>query len=172
MPERNSVSLDETDLKILELLQEDCKRRIADIAKKVGRGISSVHARIKAMESNGVINAYRCVINPPTVNRATLAFILIRVRYRAPGTDEVLSQRELCKELAQHPYVQEVHVLSGEFDVLLKVRTRDVEEINAFIVDFLREIPAVERTHTMFTMDTYLETSELRDLRNRSSWFK
>ncbi|MHA1770673.1 MAG: Lrp/AsnC family transcriptional regulator [Candidatus Thorarchaeota archaeon] len=171
MHEKNSVPLDTTDIKILEILQEDCKKRIADIAKEVGRGISSVHARIKALEANGVINAYRCVINPTAVKRSTLAFILIRVRYRAPGTDEVLSQRDLCKELAKHPYVQEVHVLSGEFDVILKVRTGNVEEINSFIVDFLREIPAVERTHTMFTMDTYLETSEIRDLQNRSQEF-
>ena len=168
MPERNSVSLDETDIKILKILQDDCKRRIADIAKEVGKGISSVHARIKALESHGVINAYRCIIDPAAVHRSTLAFILIRVRYRAPGTDEVLSQRDLCRELAKHPYVQEVHVLSGEFDVLLKVRTSTVEEINTFIVDFLREIPAVERTHTMFTMDTYLETSEIRDLKVQS----
>jgi DNA-binding Lrp family transcriptional regulator len=44
------------------------------------------------------------------------------------------------------------------------VRTKDVEEMNRFIVDFLRELPAVERTLTMFVMDNYLETQELRRL--------
>ncbi len=166
MPARNSASLDETDLKILEVLQRDCKTRISDLSAKVGRGISSVHARVKSLEKNGVITAYRCIVDPARVNRSTLAFILVRVRYRAPGSDDVLSQREFCKSIAQHPLVQEVHVLSGEFDVLLKVRTRDVQEMNSFIVDFLREIPAVERTLTMFTMETFLETTELRGLLN------
>ena len=169
MAERISSSLDKTDLKILEILQQNCKIRISEISKMVGRGISSVHARIKSLEKSGVITGYRCVIDPAHVDRATLAFILVRIRYRAPGSEDVLSQRGFCKSIAQHPFVQEVHVLSGEFDVLLKVRTRNVKEMNSFIVDFLREIPEVERTLTMFTMETYLETSEIRGLLNEGT---
>jgi DNA-binding Lrp family transcriptional regulator len=88
--------------------------------------------------------------------------VLITVRYRVPGQRKVLSQREFCKEIAEHPFVQAVHVLSGEFDVLLKVRTRDVNQMNRFIVDFLRQMPAVDRTLTMFVMDTYLDSNQIR----------
>jgi DNA-binding Lrp family transcriptional regulator len=98
------------------------------------------------------------------MGRSVLAIILITIRYRIPGKEEVLSQREFCREIAHHPLVQDVHVLSGEFDVLLKVRARSINEMNKFIVDFLRKIPAVDKTLTMFTMDSYLETLELRNL--------
>ena len=156
--------LDITDMKILELLQENCKMSISKIAKEVGRGISAVHSRMKALESAGVIKQYTAVLDPVKMGRSVLAIILITIRYRIPGKEEVLSQREFCREIAHHPLVQDVHVLSGEFDVLLKVRARSIDEMNGFIVDFLRGIPAVDKTLTMFTMDSYLETLELRDL--------
>lgn len=58
-------------------------------------------------------------------------------------------------------------MLSGEYDVLLKVRAENIEEMNTFIVDFLRELPEVDRTLTMFAMDSYLDTLEVRDLANQ-----
>ncbi len=161
MTERISIKLDETDIQILDLLQENARMKIGDIAVKVGKGISTVHNRIKALEESGIIRQYTTIVDGSLVGRPTVALVLITVRYRVPGRREVLSQREFCKEIAEHPFVQSVHVLSGEFDVLLKVRTRDVEEMNRFIVDFLRQIPAVDRTLTMFVMDTYLDSNRI-----------
>ena len=155
---------DDADIKILQLLQRDCKMSISEISTEIGKGISTVHARIKALEEMGVIKNYTAIVDPVKLGRPTLAFILITVRYRVPGEEKILSQREFCKEIAQHPFVQDVHVLSGEFDVLLKVRTKSIDELNSFIVDFLRQIPAVDRTLTMFAMDSSLESMELREL--------
>ena len=168
MGDVTTKNLDDIDKKILKLLQEDCKRSISEISKTVDKGISTVHARIKALEQMGVIKQYTALIDHSLLGRSTLAFILVTVRYRTPGKNDTLSQREFCKEIAQHPFVQDVHVLSGEYDVLLKVRTRDVEELNRFIVDFLRNIPSVDRTLTMFAMESFLETLELRDIDNKS----
>ena len=158
------IEIDDTDLQILTLLQEDGRMKLADMAKKIDKGVSTIHARMRRLKQDGVIKRYTAVVDPAKLQRNTLGIILVTVRYRAPGQRGVLSQREFCEEIAKHPLVQEVHVLSGEFDVLLKVRTKDVSEMNEFIVDFLREIPAVERTLTMFALDTYLDTLELRNL--------
>jgi DNA-binding Lrp family transcriptional regulator len=158
--------LDETNKKLLHLLQKDSKQSIAKLSEALGIGISSVHARMKTLKESGVIKQYSAVIDPSRVKRGTLAFILVTVRYRVPGRKEVLSQREFCEEIAGHPLVQSVHVLSGEYDVLLKVRAENIGEMNKFIVDFLRELPEVDKTLTMFAMDSYLDTLELRDLKN------
>jgi DNA-binding Lrp family transcriptional regulator len=156
--------IDETDIEIMKILQKDGRISMSDISKKVGKGISTVHARMRSLEEDSCIRHYTAVLNPSVVGKGTLAFILITVRYRVPGKDETLSQRQFCQEIAEHPFVQDVHVMSGEYDVILKVRTKDIEELNGFIVDFLRQIPAVDKTLTMFAMDSYLETSELRGL--------
>ncbi|NHJ12933.1 MAG: Lrp/AsnC family transcriptional regulator [Candidatus Thorarchaeota archaeon] len=162
---RLDAKIDDTDIQILRLLQRDGRMSLADIAKEIDKGVSTIHARMRRLKTEGVIKQYTAVVDPTKLGRTTLGIILVTVRYRAPGQRGVLSQREFCEEIAKHPLVQEVHVLSGEFDVLLKVRTKDVSEMNQFIVDFLREIPAVERTLTMFALDTYLDTLELRNLR-------
>jgi len=161
-----NLRMDKTDLEILAILQKDSKRSIAKIAEEVGKGISTVHDRIRALQNANIIKGYTVVLSPELLGRETLAFILITIRYRVPGRKSVLSQREFCQEIAGHPLVQSVHVLSGEYDVMLKVRTKNIEEMNHFIVDFLRELPAVDKTLTMFAMDTYLDSLELRNLSN------
>lgn len=158
--------IDPMDEELLHLLQQDSKQSIAQLSKTLGIGISSVHARMKALKDSGVIQKYTAIVDPGEVNRGTLAFILVTVRYRVPGRKGVLSQREFCEQIAGHPLVQGVHVLSGEYDVLLKVRAENISEMNNFIVDFLRELPEVDKTLTMFAMDSYLDTLELRDLSN------
>jgi DNA-binding Lrp family transcriptional regulator len=162
--DKTCKSIDTIDIEILELLQKNGRMSISDISKQVGKGISTIHARIKSLYEEGYIKQFTAMLDPIKIGKGTLAFILITVRYRVPGKDDTLSQREFCREIAEHPYVQDVHVLSGEYDVLLKVRTKDIDELNGFIVDFLRQIPAVDKTLTMFAMDSYLETTELRGL--------
>ena len=170
MAEKTSAakSYDEIDVEIMKILQKDSRAKHAAIAKKVDKGISTVHARMKRLKADGFIKNYSAVLNAKELGRGTLAFILVTVTYRVPGGEEVISQREFCKDIAKHRLVQSVHVLSGEYDVLLKVRARDIEEMNRFIVDFLRKKPAVDKTLTMFVMDTYLDTLELRGLKGLS----
>jgi len=164
MSKSGLAEFDDINIKILELLQEDAKVGVQKISQEVGKGISTVHARVKALEQSNVIKQYTAILDPVLLNRPTLALIFVTIRYRVPGQPDLLSQKEFCRDISKHPFVQEVFVLSGEYDVFLKVRTKDVEEMNRFIVDYLRELPAVERTLTMFVMDNYLETLELRRL--------
>jgi DNA-binding Lrp family transcriptional regulator len=167
MTEKSSAHshYDATDIEIMKILQRNARAKHADIAKKVDKGISTVHARMKRLKKDGLIDKYSAVLNPKMLGRGTLAFILVTVTYRIPGGEKVVSQREFCRDIMGHRLVQSVHVLSGEYDVLLKVRARDIDEMNRFIVDFLRKKPAVDKTLTMFAMDTYLETHELRGLK-------
>ncbi|MHA1949628.1 MAG: Lrp/AsnC family transcriptional regulator [Candidatus Thorarchaeota archaeon] len=156
--------LDATDIKLLGLLQQDSKMSNAELAKEAGRSITRVHTRVKNLQSRKIINKFTAVLDPKKLDRETLAFILVTVRYRVPGKVKVLSQREFCQTIAQHHQVQGVHVLSGEYDVLLKVRAKNIDAMNRFIVDYLRELPEVDKTLTMFAMDSYLDTLELRGI--------
>lgn len=165
MTGKSSATIDTTDVQIMKELQKDGRAKNAKIAKKVGKGISTVHARINRLRNLEYIHGFTALLDPKKLDRGTLAFILVTVTYRVPGGSKVISQREFCKDIAGHRFVQSVHVLSGEYDVLLKVRTKDIEEMNRFIVDFLRKKPAVDKTLTMFAMDTYLDTLELRGLK-------
>lgn len=161
---KRATSIDETDLKILKLLQEDAKMGVKKIAKQVGKGISTVHARIKTMEQKKIITKYSAILDPVMLNRPIMAFIFISLRTKASAGKGALSQKKFCREITQHPFIQGVYLLSGEFDVILKVRTKSVDEMRTFIVDYLREMPSIERTQTTFVLDIYLETLELKEL--------
>ena len=164
MAKDRSTLIDDTDIKILMLLQEDAKMGVKKIAEQVGKGISTIHARIKSMEQKKIIVKYSAILDPKLLNRPIMAFIFISLSTKSSGKKGVLSQKEFCKKIAQHHYIQGVHLLSGEFDIILKVRAKSVDEMRAFIVDYLREMPSIERTQTTFVLENYLETLELKDL--------
>ncbi|MHA1851724.1 MAG: Lrp/AsnC family transcriptional regulator, partial [Candidatus Thorarchaeota archaeon] len=91
MTEMYSEKIDATDLELLRLLQINSKMKISDLAKGVGKGIATVHARMKQLQKKGVIDRYAAILDPKKVGRETLAFILVTVRYRVPGRKGVVS---------------------------------------------------------------------------------
>lgn len=156
-----SLSLDEKDIEILRLLQEDCKRPVRDISRRIDSPITTVYARIKRLEDLGVITGYRAVLNAEKLGRGNTAFILASFRYRLPGVERPLSQRDIAREVARFPEVQEVHIITGDWDILIKVKERDVKAIGRFVVDKLRTVKGIERTLTCMVFDSAKETLDI-----------
>ncbi len=157
----SAMNLDEKDIQILRLLQEDCKRPVRDISRRIGSPITTVYARIKRLEEQGVIKAYKAILDAEKLGRGTTAFILASFRYRMPGIEKTLSQRDIAREVAKFPEVQEVHIITGDWDILIKVKERDVNAIGRFVVDKLRTIRGIERTLTCMVFDSAKETPDI-----------
>ncbi len=157
----NAMNLDEKDIQILRLLQEDCKRPVREISRRIGSPITTVYARIKRLEEHGVIKAYKAILDAEKLGRGTTAFILASFRYRMPGIEKTLSQRDIAREVAKFPEVQEVHIITGDWDILIKVKERDVNAIGRFVVDKLRTIRGIERTLTCMVFDSAKETPDI-----------
>jgi Lrp/AsnC family transcriptional regulator, leucine-responsive regulatory protein len=152
-----SIKLDVKDLAILQIIQENSKLTANQIAKKINAPITTVFAKIKRMEEAGIIKEYRAILNPEKINVATAAFILASVSYR----DSSLSQREVAKEIAKFPEVQEVHIITGDWDMLIKLRGENVNAIGKFVVDKLRSIKGLEKTLTCMVFETVKETTKM-----------
>lgn len=75
--------------------------------------------------------------------------------------EEPLDQRRIAREVARLPEVQEVHIIAGDWDILIKAKGRDVAAIGRFVVDKLRNIRGIERTLTCMVFDTAKETLDL-----------
>lgn len=155
------MKLDEKDIKILNLIQENCKLTAREIAKRINSPITTVFARIKRLEKQGIIKGYKAILNAEKLGKGTAAFILVSFTYQPSKMNRQLSQREVAKEIAKLPEVQEVHIITGNWDLLLKVRVRDVEELGKFIVDRLRLVSGVEKTLTCVVLSTEKETTEI-----------
>jgi Lrp/AsnC family leucine-responsive transcriptional regulator len=155
------LKLDEKDVAILALIQENSKFTAKQIAKKIDAPITTVFAKIKRMEDVGVIREYRAVLAPEKLDSATAAFILASVSYRAKADDVPVSQRAVAEEISKFPEVQEVHIITGDWDLLIKLRAESVEAIGKFVVDKLRLIKGLEKTLTCMVFETVKETTKV-----------
>ena len=156
-----SVKLDEKDLAILCLIQADGKLTAKQIAKKTGVPLTTVFAKTKRMEEQGVIRGFRAIVAPDKLSAGTAAFILASVSYRTKADDTPVSQRAVAEEIAKFPEVQEVHIITGDWDLLIKLRAENVEAIGKFVVDKLRLIKGLEKTLTCMVFETVKETTEV-----------
>ncbi len=118
--------LDERDAAIVAALQADARATYADIAAKVGLAASSVHDRVRKLESAGVIVGYRAVVDPPAVGLMVTA--LIAVTPLDPRQPDDLPDR-----LADFPEVEDCLSVAGEANYVLKVRTRSTTDLEDLI---------------------------------------
>ena len=156
-----SLKLDEKDSAILTLIQKDSKLTAKQISKRVGSPITTVFAKIKRMEEMGIIQEYRAIVAPEKLGAGTTAFILASVSYRAKSDDLPVSQRAVAAEVAKFPEVQEVHIITGDWDLLIKLRAENVDVIGKFVVDKLRLIRGLEKALTCMVFETVKETTEV-----------
>jgi len=154
-----SVKLDEKDLAILALIQEDSQLTAKRIAKKVDAPLTTVFAKMKRMEEQGIIRGYHAIVAPEKLGAGTSAFILASVSYRSKSDGVPVSQRTVAEEIARFAEVQEVHIITGDWDLLVKLRAASVDAIGKFVVDKLRLISGLEKTLTCMVFETVKETT-------------
>ena len=156
-----TVKLDEKDMAILALIQANSKLTAKQIAKKIDSPITTVFAKTKRMEELGVIREYRAILAPEKLESGTAAFVLASVSYRAKGDDVPVSQRVVAEEIARFPEVQEVYIITGDWDLLVKLRAESVDAVGKFVVDKLRLIKGLEKTLTCMVFETVKETTKI-----------
>ncbi|MEM1540206.1 MAG: Lrp/AsnC family transcriptional regulator [Candidatus Bathyarchaeia archaeon] len=156
-----NFKLDEKDLAILDLLQKNCKMTAKEIARKINSPITTVFAKIKRMEQQGIIKEYRAILDHKKLNFDVTAFILASFSYRTNKEEVPLSQRAIAEQISKFPEVQEVHIISGDWDILIKVKDKDVDSVGKFVIDKLRTVKGIEKTLTCMVFSTLKETTTI-----------
>ncbi len=144
--------MDELDLKLIEELKKNSRASISTLSDKLNVPRTTVHYRLMKLVKEGVIESFTIKLNYKKLNMGTTAFILASY-----DPSSGASQRDVAKSVARIPGVSEVHIISGEWDLLIKVRGRDVEEIGKIVVDKLREIPGIRNTMTCVSFEAVKE---------------
>jgi Lrp/AsnC family leucine-responsive transcriptional regulator len=134
----SSPRLDETDRKILAVLQEDGRITNVDLADKVHLSPSPCLTRTKALERDGFIGRYVTLLNPASVGLGVNIFVQVRLER------QIESSLNACeKALNSRPEVMECYLMTGTSDYLLRVVVPDLDEFQAFVTGFLSKIPGV-----------------------------
>ncbi|MBD3303677.1 winged helix-turn-helix transcriptional regulator [Candidatus Woesearchaeota archaeon] len=145
------MDLDEKDLQVLEELKENAKRTTSQISKRINLPITTVHNRIKKLEKLGIIKRYTVELDYKKLNKPIAAYVMIQVMYMLPSGIKVM-QEDVAKEIKGLAGVESVELLTGGTDILAKVRVKDVDELNDFIIRKLRKIEGVDKTQTMVVL--------------------
>ncbi len=144
--------LDEKDSDILQALIEDSRNTTKAIARNLGIPRATVHDRIVKMEQKGVIKKYTAIPDYSKLGLGVTAFILVQFE-----SEKGVSQRDTADEIALIPGIFEVHMISGEYDMILKVRGSSMEDVGRLVIDRLRDVKGVARTLTCAVFSTVKE---------------
>lgn len=141
------MDLDEKDIQVLEELKENAKRTTSQISKRINIPITTVHNRIKKLEKLGIIKRYTVEVDYKKLDKPMTAYVMVQVIYMLPSGIKVM-QEDVAKEIKSLPEVESVELLTGTTDMLVKVRVKDVDELNEFIIRKLRKIEGVDKVQT------------------------
>jgi len=143
--------LDEKDRRILDELMKDARKSVVDISNDLGIPRATVQERIEKMKRTGLIKKFAAVPDYAQLGRPVTVFILVSFM---PGT---VSQRHLGEQISHLLRVEEVHLITGEWDIMLKVRTESMDELGKLVLDKLRAMKGVMRTVTCVCFNTVKE---------------
>lgn len=142
------AALDATDRKLLRLLAEDASRSFAELSALVSLSAPAVHERVKRLRRDGVITGTVARLDARKIGCPLLAFIEVDTEGWTSATP-ILALQALAD-------VEEIHSVTGDACLLMKVRTRDSESLEA-LLGRIQGIDGVRRTRSVVALNTYLE---------------
>jgi len=148
------MKLDELDKSILKHLQQDSKKTNKEISNVVGLSVTAVYERIRKLEREGVISKYVALLNPSRVGRGFMVLCQIKL---IQHKKEILTKFE--KDITSLPEVIECLHVSGDYDYILKVLVRDMDEYREFMVTKLTTLDHIGSTKSVFTINTVKQST-------------
>jgi DNA-binding Lrp family transcriptional regulator len=138
---------------VLELLRENARYSIEDIARQTDSDPAAVEETIAELEEEGVVRGYRAVVDWDNVEKEQVraAVELNLTLDRETGYDDV------AERIAKFPMVESLHLVSGDYDFMMEVEGESMSEVSSFISDKVAPVPEITQTVTHYVMETYKE---------------
>jgi Lrp/AsnC family transcriptional regulator, regulator for asnA, asnC and gidA len=145
-----NFEIDNTDLKILEILMQDAKRPYTEVAKKVNVSQGTVHVRMNKMEDAGILDKTTLRINYAKLGFDITAFIGIYLE-KSALYDMVLAN------LRNIPEITNIHYTTGNYSMFVKIHCRDTNHLKEVLHDKMQQVAGIERTETMISLEESLD---------------
>jgi Lrp/AsnC family leucine-responsive transcriptional regulator len=149
-----SSDFDETDLKLLALLQDDGLQSMAELSKAIGVASSTLNDRVKRLGRLGAITGTHAHVDAAALGLNLLAFVFV-------GWSEGSVEADFLKRVASADQVLECHHVTGGWNYLLKVRVRDTKALEEFLGTVLKQVKGLQRTETLIVLSSPKETQRL-----------
>jgi Lrp/AsnC family leucine-responsive transcriptional regulator len=143
------TGMDRLDRKILGVLQENARASLQEIGQVVGLSPSPCWGRIKKMEEAGVIQGYTVRINPQSLDLADTVLVQVTLDSHSDNTLEKFGET-----LASIPEVIEAHLVSGDYDYLLRIVVKDTRDYERLLREKLYKIKGIRHSRSSFVLRT------------------
>ncbi|MCD6662957.1 MAG: Lrp/AsnC family transcriptional regulator [Comamonas sp.] len=147
--------MDRLDRKILSVLQANSRASLQEIGAAVGLSPSPCWGRIKKMEEAGVITGYTVRLNPAALGLTETVLVMVTLDSHSDNTLEKFGQ-----VLATIPEIVEAHLVSGEYDYLLRVVVKDTRDYERLLREKLYKIKGIRHSQSSFVLRT-LKSADL-----------
>ena len=147
--------LDEFDRKILREMQANGRLSVSDLSEEVGLSKTPCLNRLRRLEVKGYIQRYKGVLDATKIRQDYVTFVQVKL--------EATTRRHLndfSRAVQDIPQIQSCHMMSGGYDFLLKIRTRNMKAYRELLGDVLSELPGIAQTSTFPVMETIKETDD------------
>ena len=141
------ILLDQTDIRILQLLQNDARLTNKEIADKLGKSVTPVYERIKWLNREGYIQRYVAVLDRNKMDKKLVAFTNVQLKEHAH-----VMLKAFEKDIVKLNEVMECHHMTGSYDYLLKIVVKDMKVNQDFIVNKLSKLPNIGTVQSGFVM--------------------
>ncbi|GLX80319.1 AsnC family transcriptional regulator [Thalassotalea insulae] len=140
--------IDRIDRNILAQLQKDGRLSNVELSKRVGLSPTPCLERVKRLEKDKFITGYQAILNPHKLDAALLVIVEITLTKTSPDVFD-----DFAKAVHELDVIQECHLVSGDFDFLLKTRVSDMAAYRELLGDTLLRLPAVSESRTYVVME-------------------
>lgn len=148
--------LDRTDLKILQILQENSKITNLDLSKKIGLSPAPTLERVKKLEQSGIIESYHAQVNPQTIGLNVKTFVLVSLAWQKEN-----ALNNFLEKVNGVEEITECYIITGEADFLMKIVTKDIPSYEKLLFKTLSQIEEIERLKTLMTLSTVKQSKIL-----------
>ena len=152
----NRKLLDRIDRNILNHLQDNARLSYVELAEKVGLSTSPCLERVKRLEKEGWIREYNAKLATDKLQANLLVFVEISLNYTSGTVFD-----DFRSAVRQWPEIQECHLVSGDFDYLMKIRIADMSAYRKLLGEIVHELPGVRDSRTLVAMETVKETNKI-----------
>ena len=145
--------LDRIDRMILEILQKQGRIAISELAAMVNLSTTPCSERVKRLERDGIIMGYHARLSPELLDKRLLVFLEIKLSAKSGDVFE-----QVARDLVDIPEVLECHLISGEFDYLVKARLKEMSAYRKLLGNILKKLPASASSHSYVVMEEVKES--------------
>lgn len=148
--------LDNYDRRILRAMQENGRASISELSSEVGLSKTPCLTRLRRLEEKGYIRRYKAVLDAAQIRQDYVTFVQVKL------TATTRLHLDTFSDAVQNiPQIQSCHMMSGGYDFLLKIRTRNMKSYRELLGDVLSELPGIAQTSTFPVMETVKDSDDL-----------